>query len=361
VKALVAHALNQIAVEEVRIDPPKAGELLVRMGATGVCHSDLSVVNGTIPMPLPLVLGHEGAGVIEELGEGVRGFAVGDHVVLSFVPACGSCHFCSRQQPFLCNVGNPGGTMLDGTMRVHLGSQDLRVMQYLGCMAEYAVVPAISAVRIDKSLPLDKAALVGCGVMTGVGAAIKTAKVTPGSTTAVFGCGGVGLSVIQGCRLAGAKQIIGVDLSESKLKLAQEFGATHVLNASSDPLGPIRELTGGLGVDFAFEAIGVPQAMLQANASARRGGTVCIVGLGKLFEQVPLNALLISVEAKKLIGSFYGDANFRVDMPMLLDLYRAGRLDLDRMVTRTYTIDEAPQAFADLQEGLNARGVIVYN
>jgi len=360
-KALVAHAQNQIAVEDVRIDPPKAGELLIRMAATGVCHSDLSVVNGTIPMPLPLVLGHEGAGVIEQVGEGVHGFAVGDHVVLSFVPACGQCHFCARSQPFLCTVGNSGGTMLDGTARVHLGDQDLRVMQYLGCMAEYAVVPAISAVRIDPSLPLDKAALVGCAVMTGVGAAIKTAKVTPGSTVAVFGCGGVGLSVIQGARLAGARQIIGVDLVESKLKLAQEFGATHVVSAAGDPIAPIRELTGGIGVDFAFEAIGVPQVMLQANAATRRGGTVCIVGLGKLTEQVPLNALLISVEAKKLIGSFYGDANFRVDMPMLLDLYRAGRLDLDRMVTRTYSIDEAPQAFADLQEGRNARGVIVYS
>ncbi len=360
-KAVVAKALNELAVEEVTLDDPKAGEVRVKIGATGVCHSDLSVLNGTIPMALPMVLGHEGAGVVEKVGDGVTNVAVGDHVVLSFVPTCGSCYFCQRSEFHFCSVGAPDGKMLDGTSRVHLGSDDLNTMQYLGCMAEYSVVPSMSVVGIDKNLPFEQAALVGCGVMTGVGAAIKTAQVTPGSSVAVFGCGGVGLSTIQGARLAGAGIIIAVDLNEDKLALAKEMGATHSVNANTDPVGPVREITNGIGVDYSFEVIGNPTVMAQAYAAARRGGTVCIVGLGKLTESVPLNAMLISVEGKKTIGSFYGNANFRVDMPMLLDLYKGGKLDLDRLITKTYRIDEALQAFADLESGVNARGVIVYD
>jgi S-(hydroxymethyl)glutathione dehydrogenase/alcohol dehydrogenase len=359
-KAVVAHALNKLSVETVDIDEPKAGEVLVKIGATGVCHSDLSVLNGTIPMPLPMVLGHEGAGVVVKVGAGVTNVAAGDHVVLSFVPSCGQCFFCERGEHHFCSAGIPNGMMLDGTARVHLGGKDLATMQFLGCMSEYSVVPSISVVKIDKNLPFEQAALVGCGVMTGVGAAIKTAGVTPGSTVAVFGCGGVGLSVIQGARISGAKTIIGVDLNEDKLSLAKEFGATHTVNASSDPVGPVRAITGGVGVDYSFEVIGIPAVMSQAYASARRGGTVCIVGLGRITESFPLNAMLASVEGKKTIGSFYGNANFRVDMPMLLDLYKAGKLDLDRMITKTYGIDDAAKAFEDLQSGVNARGVIVY-
>ena len=359
-KALVATELNKIAVQEVTLDPPKAGEVKIKMGATGVCHSDLSVVNGTIPMALPMVLGHEGAGTVEEVGEGVSNVSVGDHVVLSFVPNCGECWFCMHDEPYLCSVGGQTGRMIDGTARVHGEQGDLGVMQFLGCMAEYSIVPAISLVAIDKSIPFDRAALVGCGVMTGVGAAIKTAKVKPGSTVAVFGCGGVGLSVIQGARLAGASRIFAVDLSANKLTLAKEFGATDVVNASNDPVGPIKEATGGRGVDYSFEAIGNPTVMSQTYAAARRGGTVCIVGLGKLTETVPMNAMLISVESKTTLGSFYGNTNFKVDMPMLLDLYQCGKLDLDRMITKTYSIDQAVEAFEDLEKGVNARGVIVY-
>ena len=359
-KALVCTELNKISVEDVTLDSPKAGELKVKLGATGVCHSDLSVVNGTIPMGLPMVLGHEGAGIVQEVGAGVSNVAVGDHVVMSFVPSCGECWFCRRGEHHFCSIGDQSGRLLDGTARVHLDGNDLGVMQFLGCMAEEAVVPAISVVGIDKNIPFDKAALVGCGVMTGVGAAIKTARIQPGSTVAVFGCGGVGLSVIQGARLSGAGRIIAVDLNENKLALAKEFGATDTVNANEDPVGPIREITGGIGADYTFEVIGNPNVMLQAYGAARRGGTVCIVGLGRVTEQVPLNALLLSVEGKKTIGSFYGDTNFHIDMPMLLDLYQSGKLDLDRMVTKTYSIDEAPQAFEDLEKGVNARGVIVY-
>jgi S-(hydroxymethyl)glutathione dehydrogenase/alcohol dehydrogenase len=360
-KAIVSLDQDKVSVEEVQLDPPKAGELKIKVGACGVCHSDLSVVNGVLPLPKPIVLGHEGAGVVDEIGEGVTGFEVGDHVVLSFAPACGKCPSCHRKEPQFCTIGEPNGMMLDGTHRVKLGDQPLGTMQFLGCMAEYCVVPAISAVKIDKSIPFDKAALVGCGVMTGVGAALNTAKVTPGSRVAVFGCGGIGLSIIQGARLAGAAQIIGIDLADNKLEMAKSFGATHVVNGG-DGMGvvKVKELTSGEGADFTFEAVGVASLMVEANAAARRGGTVTIVGVGRLTDSVPLNALLISMEGKTLKGSFYGDANVHHDMPMLLDLYTSGKLNLDDMVTTTYSIEEGPQAFEDMQKGLNARGVIVF-
>jgi S-(hydroxymethyl)glutathione dehydrogenase/alcohol dehydrogenase len=363
-KAVVIPEYNTITVQDVTLDAPKAGELKVKMAATGVCHSDLSVINGTIPAALPIVIGHEGAGIVEEVGPGGTHFKPGDHVVMSFVPNCKECYFCSRGQAYLCEkaLALNMGKMLDGTSRVHLGGDDLNVMTGLGCMAEYAVVPAISAVRIDKSLPFDKAALVGCGVTTGVGAAINTAKVTPGSSVAVFGCGGVGLSIIQGARLAGAGTIIAVDVAPQKLEMASKFGATHTANGSSeDAVGKCKELTGGIGPDFTFEAVGIPDLMVQAYNAVRRGGTVTIVGVGKLTDNVPFKALLLSMDGKTVKGSYYGDTNFKADFPKLLGLYQCGKLNLDDMVTRTYTIDEAPQAFVEMEKGLNARGVIVYN
>jgi S-(hydroxymethyl)glutathione dehydrogenase/alcohol dehydrogenase len=362
-KALVSLENEKCSVEEVRLDPPKAGELKIKMAATGVCRSDLSVINGSLPLPKPIVLGHEGAGIVDEVGPGVTGFAPGDHVVLSFNPACGHCFFCEAQEPQFCNAGEPNGLMLDGTTRVHReDGSDLNVMQFLGCMAEYAVVPAISTQKIDPSLPLDKAALVGCGVMTGVGAAINTAKVRPGATAAVFGCGGIGLSIIQGCVIAGAKQIIAIDVADNKLEMARSFGATHTVNGSVDNgVLKCKELTGGLGPDYTFEAAGVGQLMAEAHAASRRGGTTTIVGVGKLTDNVPFNALLLSMDGKTVKGSFYGDTNFHHDFPMLLDLYSSGRLNLDDMVTATYGIDEAPKAFEDMEAGKNARGVILYD
>jgi S-(hydroxymethyl)glutathione dehydrogenase/alcohol dehydrogenase len=362
-KALVSLENEKCSVEEISLDPPKAGELEFKIAATGVCRSDLSVISGALPLPKPIVLGHEGAGVVESVGEGVTGFAPGDHVVLSFNPACGHCFFCNAQEPQFCDAGQPDGKMLDGTSRAHReDGSDLGVMQFLGCMAEYAVVPAISAQKIDPSFPLDKAALVGCGVMTGVGAAINTAKVTPGSSVAVFGCGGIGLSIVQGCRIAGARQIIAIDVADNKLELARSFGATDTINGSVDNgVLKCKELTAGRGPDFTFEAAGVAQLMAEAHAAGRRGGTTTIVGVGKLTENVPFNALMLSMEGKTVKGSFYGDTNFHHDFPMLLDMYAAGKLNLDDMVTATYTIDEAPQAFEDMEAGKNARGVIVYD
>jgi S-(hydroxymethyl)glutathione dehydrogenase / alcohol dehydrogenase len=312
-------------------------------------------------MPLPVVLGHEGAGIVEEVGEGVTRVRPGDHVILTFVPNCGECFHCVRDEAYLCTALPGGGKQRDGTTRLHVGGKDAAAFTSLGCMAEYAVVPEVSVVPIPKDVPWSVAALIGCGVTTGVGAAIKTAAVRAGSTVAVFGCGGVGLSVVQGARLAGAAHIIAVDLSEAKLKMALEFGATEtVLAAPGDPVARIRELTGSRGVDYAFEAIGIPSVVEQAYRATRRGGKLTVVGVGKFSEKVSFSALLLSLESKTICGCMYGSVNPRVDFPALLALFRAGKLDLERMVTRTYGIDQAPVAFRDMEQGANARGVIVY-
>ncbi len=359
-KAALALDFGKLSVEDVSLDPPRAGEVMVRMAATGVCHSDLSVLEGVVPMPLPLVLGHEGAGIVQSVGPGVTQVVPGDHVTLSFIPACGQCFFCDHQEPHLCAAGSPEGRMLDGSTRLHLRGQEIGAMAMLGCMAEYAVVPAISVMKIDRAIPLDKAALVGCGVLTGVGAVTTTARVRTGSTAVVFGCGGVGLSVIQGARLVGARRIIAVDMLDSKLEYARHFGATHTVNAKDDPVAAVKELTGGWGADYSFEVTGKTVVMEQAYAATRRGGTVCIIGIGSYTESFPLNACAFPPDAKTVIGCMYGNANFKIDMPHLLELYMARRLDLDAMITRTYTIDQAPEAFEDLKSGRNARGVILF-
>ena len=360
-KAVVMRDVQQYAVESVSLDPPKTGEVLVRMKATGVCHSDLSLINGTIPTPLPVVLGHEGAGIVEQVGEGVTAVKPGDHVVLSFVPRCGQCWHCVNDEPYLCNTSAPDGTLFDNTTRVHKGDERVYVMGFLGNMAEYAVVPEACVVAVDKSVPFQAAALVGCGVMTGVGAVLNTAQVKPGSTVAVFGCGGVGLSVVQGARIAGARRVIAVDLSAEKMEMARRFGATDTVAPGGDPAKAILEMTGGLGVDYAFEVVGLGKLVETAFKATRKGGMTVVVGVGRKDDRYSFSALILPFTAKTLKGSMYGSANFRLDFPMLLDLYKGGKLDLDGMVTRTYRIDEAPQAFADLEAGRNARGVILYD
>jgi S-(hydroxymethyl)glutathione dehydrogenase/alcohol dehydrogenase len=356
-KAVVVREVGRIAVEQVELAPPKDHEVLVRMRAVGVCHSDLSVLNGTIPYVLPVVLGHEGAGVVEAVGPGVSHTRPGDHVVMSFVPNCGRCYFCVRGQAFLCQAV-PGGMMLDGTSRLRAGDTALSAFCSLGNMAERVVCPAISVVPIPKDIPLPVAALIGCGVTTGVGAALNTAQVQAGSTVAVFGCGGVGLAIIQGARIAGAARIFAVDVSDSKLELAKQFGATEVVQAARAPQ-TLLDATGGIGIDYAFEAIGVATVVETALAVTRRGGTTVAVGVGKLTDSIALNGLGFPLSGKCLMGCVFGSANPQFDFPRLLGLYRGGQLDLDRMVSRTYTLDEAPQALRDIEEGKNARGVIV--
>ncbi|MCC6709474.1 MAG: Zn-dependent alcohol dehydrogenase [Gammaproteobacteria bacterium] len=359
-KAVVAHAVNEFSVANVTLDKPKTGEVLVKMKATGICHSDLSIINGTIRWKLPSVLGHEGAGIVEEVGEGVTNVKPGDHVVLSFVPNCGNCYFCDHHEPHLCAQNKPHGGLIDGTSRVKLDGKEITVMSFLGNMAEYCVVPSVCVVAIDKSHDFKAAALVGCGVTTGVGAAIKTAEVKPGSTVAVFGCGGVGLNVIQGARSAGAAKIIAVDLSAERMELARAFGATDVIDPKTDAFKQVLDMTNGIGVDYAFEVVGMGKLVEACFKATRMGGMTVLVGVGRADDRFSFNAMIVPFTAKTIRGCMYGSANFKVDFPMYLDLYRQKKLDLDRLVTRTYTIDEAPEAFADLEKGVNARGVIVY-
>ena len=360
-KAVVVDAIKEFSVQEVTLDPPKTGEVRVKMKATGVCRSDLHVIGGTIPMELPAVIGHEGAGIVQEVGEGVTNVAPGDHVILSFIPNCGECFYCEHDQANLCSSKDAaGGFMLDGTARVHRGDQDLQVMTQLGCMAEECIAPAISCIKIDKDISLTSAALIGCGVMTGVGAALNTAKVAPGSTVAVFGCGGIGLSIIQGARIAGAGKVIAVDNVEGKLEMATGFGATHTVTGD-EAHEFILEQTENRGADYAFEAVGIPDLMQLAEAATRPGGTCTVVGMGPLDGAFVLNPFMLPIFGKSVLGSMYGGCNPSVDFPKLLGYYQSGELDLDGMVTTTYSIDDAPQAFADMESGKNARGVIVYD
>ena len=359
-KAVVVQKQNEYSVTSVELDPPKMGEVLVKMKATGVCHSDLSVINGTIPSPFPVVLGHEGAGIIEQVGEGVTNVKPGDHVVISFIPNCGHCFFCLHHEPYLCSGAKQDGNLFDGTTRVHKNGQRIFVMSFVGIMAEYAVVPAACVVTIDKSYDFKVAALVGCGVTTGVGAAIRTAAVQPGSTVAVFGCGGVGLNVIQGARIAGAAQIIACDLSLEKMQMAMEFGATHTVDPGADMVKQITALTNGIGVDYAFDVVGNSKIIEQCIKATRKNGTAILVGVGRLDDRFSVNAAILPFTAKTIKGCMYGSANFKVDFPLYLSLYKAGKLDLDRLITKTYTLDDVPQAFADMESGKNARGVIVH-
>ncbi len=363
-KAVVLHAVDQpVVVEEVELDEVREDEVRLKMVASGVCHSDYSVMDGTIPMELPLVLGHEGAGIIEEVGDHVTAVKPGDHVVLAYIPQCGRCYYCTIGQPNLCETTamTRVGTLPNGHRPILRDGEPLNQMTGIGTMSEYAIVHETSLVPIDPDIPLDKAALVGCGVMTDVGAAINTARVQPGASAAIFGAGGVGLNVIQGAATAGANTIIAVDTNPLKLEFAKRFGATHTVNASNaDPVTAIQELTAGRGADYTFEAIGIPEVMRQAYDSARRGGTVTIIGMARPNTEVALPAPMIVRDEKKILGSYYGSTRQRVDIPRLLNLYRTGQLKLDELITKTYPVDEAQQAFDDLAAGKNARGVLIF-
>ncbi len=360
-KAVVLTALNEYSVEEIELDTPKADEVRIRMVATGLCQSDMSVITGKLPGPTPLVLGHEGAGVVEEIGDNVTNVKVGDHVITSFVPMCGECYFCLHQEPWLCTASDLlSGMQPDGTSRVKLNGEYIGAFAGLGNMAEQVVCPSMCVVPIDKKYDLKAAALVGCGVMTGAGAALNTAKVQPGSSAVIFGCGGVGLSALQGAKIAGANPIIAVDLSDEKLAVAREFGATHTVNASTDPVAQIMEITNDIGADYVFEVIGFPTVAQQAYAATRRGGTTCLVGAASAELDYTFNALEMALSSKKVCGCLYGSTNAKVDFDKLLGFYETGQLDLDRMCSRTYTIDEVKEGMDDLVQGKNIRGIIVY-
>jgi S-(hydroxymethyl)glutathione dehydrogenase/alcohol dehydrogenase len=361
-RAVICREHNKpVVVEQVVVDSPKRGEALVKLSACGVCHSDLSAITGTIALPLPLVLGHEGAGVVEEVGEGVTDLAKGDHVVFSFIYMCGKCRFCVSGRPVLClEQGKALTTPLEGTTRVHDGKgAPLNIFSGCGSMAEYATVSVENLIKIDPKIPLECAALVGCGVTTGVGAVFNTAKVQPGSSVAVFGCGGVGLSVIQGARIAGAQKIIAIDTLDAKLAMARQFGATDVLSGKEDPTKALKKMTGG-GPDYAFECVGSGELAAVAYRAIRRGGLAVVVGVAKPTDSTSVRTMTLPFEEKTLTGSYFGSCVPRVDFPRMLALYLKGELKLEELITKRYAVNEAPQAFADLESGRNARGVIVF-
>ena len=349
--------------DDVEIAAPGPGEVRVKVVASGVCHSDLSVQNGTIPLPTPIVLGHEGSGIVEEIGEGVTKVAVGDHVVMSFVPACGECYTCLHGQPYICqkSQAQSAGGLLDGTTRLTSGGDPLHQMACLGTYGSHAIVPQISLVKIDDDVPLDVAALIGCGVLTGVGAALNTADIKPGDTVAVIGCGGVGLNVIQGAKIAGASRIIAIDMFDSKLEMARQFGATDTIKADDeDPVSAVAALTTDRGgADVTFEVIGLEATIEQAINAARPGGQVILVGVPRLDVMVTLNAAFTWLYlAKTIKGCWYGSADINADVPKLLDLWKKGELKLEELISKEITIDDVNEAFADMQAGTVARSVI---
>jgi S-(hydroxymethyl)glutathione dehydrogenase/alcohol dehydrogenase len=331
-------------------------EVRVQVKSSGVCHSDVSVQNGTIPSPLPCVLGHEGAGVIAEVGKNVTSVKSGDKVIVSFVPACGKCKPCLRGQSQLCE----GMGAMATTPHFIVKGQKVGGMTGCGTFAEQMIVPESAVVKVDQDVPLDIASLIGCGVTTGVCASLNTAQIKPGSSVVVFGAGGVGIAAIQGARIAGAAEIVAVDTVLAKADQAKRFGATHA--CTPDGLGDLKSsLTANEGFDYALECVGHPATIRACYDAARRGGTAVVVGVGRLEQMVQFSAFEFFYGDKNLKGSMYGSANVRVDMPKLLRLWKYGRLDLEGMITRRMKLDDVNEAFRAMQAGEVVRSVLDFN
>jgi alcohol dehydrogenase len=354
-------ASKPLSITEVDLDPPGRGEVLVKIAAAGLCHSDLSVIDGNRPRPLPMVLGHEAAGVVEDLGPGVDDLTVGDHVVMVFVPSCGHCVPCAEGRPALCEPGaaaNGNGTLLSGARRIHCDGAD--VNHHLGCsaFAEYATVARRSLVKIDRELPLDEAALFGCAVMTGVGAVINTARVQAGSSVAVIGLGGVGLAALLGAVAAGARSVMAVDLSDDKLGLARQLGATETFNAGiSDAAEAIRAATNG-GVEYAFEMAGSVRAMDLAYKITRRGGATVTAGLPPPTHTFNIPQVNLVAEERTVKGSYVGTCVPTRDIPRYIELYRRGRLPVDRLMSSHIKLDDINLGFDLLHEGKAVRQIV---
>ena len=354
-----------LAIEEIELRDPGPGEILVKMAAAGLCHSDLSVINGDRPRPTPMALGHEAAGVVEKLGPGVDDLKKGDHVVLVFVPSCGHCPPCAEGRPALCEPGmksNTAGTLLSGERRLFRGD-GTPVNHHMGCsaFADYAVVSRRSAVKIDPELPLDEAALFGCAVLTGTGAVINTAGVHAGATVAVVGLGGVGLASVLGAVASGARLVVAVDLAQDKLDLAKSLGATHTFNAGdADVVDKVKAATGG-GVDYAIEMAGSTRAFETAYRITRRGGTTVTAGLPHPSATWPLGPTHLVAEERTIKGSYIGTCVPSRDLPRYIDLYRRGRLPVNRLMTGKIKLDQINEGFDALREGRAVRQVVTFD
>ncbi len=353
-----------LSIEEVELDPPGPGEVLVRIAAAGLCHSDLSVINGDRPRPMPMALGHEAAGIVEALGPEVDDLAVGDHVVMVFMPSCGHCLPCAEGRPALCEPGaaaNGKGALLSGGHRLHRHGEALH--HHLGCsaFADHAVVSRRSLVKIDRDLPLAEAALFGCAVLTGVGAVVNTARLQAGQTAVVIGLGGVGLASLLGALAAGASKVVAVDISEQKLALARDLGATATVDGrAADAVDQVRALTGG-GADVAFEMAGSVRALEQAWRMTRRGGTTVTAGLPPPDAALAVNVVSLVAEERTLKGSYIGTCVPTRDIPRYVALYRAGRLPVDRLMSGSLTLDEINVGFDRLHAGSVVRQIVRFD
>ena len=363
-KAAVCFKANErLEVTELQQQGPQAGEVRVKVKAAGICHRDWHIMNGDWTPPLPMVLGHEAAGIVEEVGAGVSGTKVGDHVIFSFRTHCGRCLYCSSGRTILCDgYTSARWAMLDGSHRLKLpDGQPVNQMARIGTFSESVVCAGEMVVPIRNDMPWPQAALVGCCVPTGVGAVTRCAKVESGATVMVIGCGGVGLNVLQGAKLAGAAKIIAVDLIDKKLEFAREFGATHLVNAKKEnPVDVARSLTAGRGVDYAFDAIGGEQTTLQIVDAIRPGGTAVIVGMAALATRAPITPYFFALQEKTLTGTMYGSVRPNLDFPWLCDQYKEGKLKIDELVSRTWKLDQINEGFQELRGGNVKRGVVVF-
>lgn len=364
-RAAILRAVGQpLTVEEVDLKPLKAGDVLVRLRASGLCHTDLEVMEGSLAYPMPIVLGHEGAGVVEKVGEGVTMVAPGDHVVCSWNPHCGHCFYCERDLPILCEPftrHQPRGLLLDGTSRMSRAGETVHHYSVTSTHAEYTVVPESGAIAVPPALPFDRACIIGCGVMTGVGAAVRKARIAAGSNVVVIGCGAVGLNAVQGARLVDAGRIIAVDRDRGRLDLAQTFGATHTIDASTeDVIDVVKSLTEGRGADYAIEAAGNARTFRLAVEAVRPGGDVVWLGKVNVDQEVSFRWGSLMGE-RRLVRSSYGDAKPRRDFPWLANAYLAGRLKLDELITRRIRLDEINDGFAALARGDGIRTVVMFD
>ena len=363
--AVVYEPGKRIEIEELDLDGPREGEVLIRYTHAGLCHSDIHIAHGDLPARLPMVLGHEGAGIIEEVGVGVTRVAPGDHVVCSFIPNCGVCRYCATGRQSICDMG---ATILEGYLpgpRFPITGPrgEYGAMCMIGTFSQYGVISQTSAVKVDDDLPLEKAVLVGCGVPTGWGSAVNTANVAPGDTVAIYGIGGIGINAVQGARYAGAKNVVAIDPLENKREKAMELGATHAFATAEEAQAAITEMTRGQGADSAILTVDLMTAeVVEAGFNAiGKGGTVVVTGLNKLeIPTVTLSGSILTLFRKTVKGSLFGDCNPTTDIPKILGLYQAGDLKLDEIITRTYTLDEVNEGYDDLLAGKNVRGVIIH-
>ncbi|MGE0876160.1 MAG: Zn-dependent alcohol dehydrogenase [Burkholderiales bacterium] len=364
-RAAVLNGVGQaLTIEELDMQPLEAGDVLVKVRASGLCHTDLEVIQGSLAYPMPIVLGHEGAGVVEAVGAGVGRVKPGDHVILSWNPHCGHCYYCDRDLPILCEPfvrNQPRGRLLDGGSRMRRGGAVVNHYSVTSTHAEYTVVPESGAVPIPQEMPFDRACIIGCGVMTGVGGVVRKARVQPGASVAVIGCGAVGLNAVQGARLAGAGRIIAVDIGAAKLERAVQFGATDMVDAgAADAVGAVKALTGGRGADYVFEAAGNPKVFRLSVEMARPGGEV--VWLGKINVDTEVSFRWGSLMGeRRIVRSSYGNARPMRDFPWLVAEYLAGRLKLDELITRRIGIADINDGFAALARGEGIRTVIMFD